>query len=227
LSREEEWIDPAEAGLRVILFAPGAAVGEQALVEVLAAGPVAALVLDPAGTDGAERDDLIGRWREACRAAGTALLLRGDARLAARTGADGVHLDDAQKVREARGELGATAIVGAGCGVSRHAAMVAGEAGADYVMFGAVDRPVGTAPDDPGLHRLVGLARWWGELFVIPCAVAGAFPTAAVPALGAAGADFLGLGASVWGHPAGAAPAMREFARAIGAAPRRERGSAA
>jgi hypothetical protein len=99
-------------------------------------------------------------------------------------GIDGIHLSAPADVAGTRARLGAGQVVGAACGLSRHAAMVAGEAGADYVMFGALDE----AADE-----VLELVAWWSELFVVPCAAAGRLDAAAALALLDAGADFLAV----------------------------------
>ena len=83
-----------------------------------------------------------------------------------------------------RRSLGAERLIGASCGLSRHAAMVAGEAGADYVLFGSLAARTG--------DQVVELVAWWSELFVLPCAAAGpALARDGARALAARGADFL------------------------------------
>jgi thiamine-phosphate pyrophosphorylase len=209
LSEAERWVAPEEIGLRLILLAPAG--GLAALPELLAAAPVAAVVVDPLELPEASRRDTLLALRATCNSGGAALLLQGDPRLANEVGAQGVHLDRPDEVKPARQLMAADAIVGLACGVSRHVAMVAGEDGADYVLFGAVDRPVGSDLDDPALSRLVELAEWWAQLFVVPVAIGGVIPPAAVPALAKAGADFVALGPHLWAHPRGPLPALAEI----------------
>ena len=117
--------------------------------------------------------------------------------LAKRLGADGVHLGQSDgNVREARALLGPTAQVGKTCHDSRHLAMEAGEAGADYVAFGAfyttTTKPSDYRPDP-------SILTWWSTLFEIPCiAIGGIMPGNAKP-LVQAGADFLAVCQAVWG----------------------------
>ena len=162
------WLEPEEARTRLLLFALPSA-------DLLASGAVAALVLGPALLDEAAR-----RLRREHR---LPLLLRGEAASAAREELDGVHLADAEEVARARQLLGRQALIGVDCGLSRHAAMVAGEAGADYVTFGSLDlAPPGAVTD---------LVVWWRELFVLPCAAAGRYSPESARAMAEAGADFL------------------------------------
>jgi thiamine-phosphate pyrophosphorylase len=155
--------------LRLILL--DAAGDDAGLDDLLAGGLVAAVV--------AQRRD--ARLVELCRAAGVALL--------AGEGSDGALVAKAAEVGPVRRRMGAEAIIGAAVGLSRHAAMTAGENGADWVLFGEPGRPVA---------RAVEMAAWWAPLFVLPCAVTGPISAAEVPEIAAAGADFVALPKPVW-----------------------------
>jgi thiamine-phosphate pyrophosphorylase len=197
---------------KLLLFAPARPEGVSPELEAaLATGSVAALVLDAQALPAEARATALAAGGTACRRHGTALLVRNDPAAARAAGADGVHLDDPGQVAAARALLGAQALVGAGCGRSRHAAMVAGEAGADYVMFGALDR----APAD---DELADLVTWWTELFVLPAAAAGRHTPERAAALARAGADFLAVAEEALLPPgndaAGLAQALREAAAA-------------
>jgi thiamine-phosphate pyrophosphorylase len=132
-----------------------------------------------------------------CADAGVAFIVNDSVALAKRLGADGVHLGQGDgDIREARALLGPGAQIGRTCHDSRHLAMEAGEAGADYVAFGAF-YPTTTKPSnyrpDPSI------LTWWSTLFEIPCvAIGGITPDNAQP-LVAAGADFLAVCQAVWG----------------------------
>lgn len=165
------WLDPAEAGSQLLLFADEV---EPVLEAALAGGAVAGLVAAPTA---------LTTWRPLARRHGVALLARGGPV----ADADGCHLPAPAGVAAARAELGGERIIGAACGLSRHAAMLAGEAGADYVMFGDLDRVPATGDE------LVELVAWWNQLFVIPCAAAGRLDPASARALVAAGADLLAV----------------------------------
>jgi thiamine-phosphate pyrophosphorylase len=187
-----------EAGVQLILFVPEA-VDLAVLARTLGSVPVAAVVATvPA----------LGRLRPVLGAAGRALLALDGVGPAARGDADGVHLTSAEAAADARRRLGPDRLIGAEAGMSRHAAMVAGDEGADYVMFGAVD-----ANEDLG--RVVDLVTWWGELFVLPCAAAAPTAPDAAETLVRAGADFVAVGPSVWGQAAGGETVIHELARAI------------
>ena len=130
-------------------------------------------------------------------AADCALLIESDGRLAARVGADGVHVNGAGADLVAAVEsLKPERIVGAGFLRTRDEAMTAGEMGADYVMFGEPHRGA-TMTELQSLAERVG---WWAEIFETPC-VAYADTIAAAGALAGAGADFVALGEAIWGRP--------------------------
>ena len=171
---EGPWLEAGQATPGLLLFVDEA-MGAAELEAALAAGTVAAVVSRPAA---------VSRWRELTARYRVALLAQGEPDAEA----DGVHLANAAQVAPSRLRLGKTAIVGAACGLSRHEAMVAGEAGADYVMFGAIDRL--PKPGDE-LFELVG---WWRQLFVLPCAAAGSLDPEIGRALLDAGADLLATG---------------------------------
>jgi len=145
-----------------------------------------------------------------CADANVAFIVNDSMALAKRLGADGVHLGQSDgDVREARALLGPSAQIGKTCHDSRHFAMEAGEAGADYVAFGAF-YPTTTKPSnyrpDPSI------LTWWSTLFEIPCvAIGGITPDNAKPLVDA-GADFLAVVQAVWGKddPAAAVLAFKD-----------------
>jgi thiamine-phosphate pyrophosphorylase len=122
-----------------------------------------------------------------------ALLLDGHPEMAARAGADGAHLTGIDALTAALPTLKPDRIAGAGGLRSRHDAMLAGEAGADYVMFGEPDRRGGRPPLDAIAERL----NWWAELFEAPC-VGYAASLDEVAPLRQAKADFVALGDWIW-----------------------------
>jgi thiamine-phosphate pyrophosphorylase len=132
-----------------------------------------------------------------CADANVAFIVNDKISLAKRIGADGVHLGQSDgDIREAREVLGASAQIGKTCHDSRHLAMEAGEAGADYVAFGAF-YPTTTKPShfrpDPSI------LSWWSTLFEIPSVAIGGITPENAPPLVAAGADFLAVCQAVWG----------------------------
>jgi len=146
--------------------------------------------------------------RPIVQANGTAFILNDRPDLAAELGCDGVHIgqEDAGYA-QARAAL-PNGIIGVTCHDSRHLAMEAGEAGADYVAFGAF---FPTQTKEPKTQADIELLRWWSETMVVPCVAIGGITVANAPALIEAGADFLAVSAGVWDHEGGPESAVREF----------------
>lgn len=185
-----------------------------ALLSALAAGgPVAAYQLRMKGHSDAAILEAAERLLPICRSADVAFILNDRADLAKAAEADGVHLGQGDgSVAEARRLLGHDAQIGVTCHGSRHLAMEAGEAGANYVAFGAFF-PTGTKMVQH--HATPDLLGWWTALSPIPCvAIGGITPTNCAP-LVTAGADFLAVSASVWGDADGPAAAVARFAQAM------------
>ena len=136
--------------------------------------------------------------------------------LARETGSDGVHVgqDDASYA-EARGLLGNDAIVGVTCKASRHLAIEAAEAGADYVAFGAF---FGSKTKETSVQATPNILEWWSETTSVPCVAIGGITSMNCGPLVTAGADFLAVISAVWAHPDNPLTAMTEFKSAIEAA---------
>lgn len=144
-----------------------------------------------------------------------AFLMNDRADLAKATGCDGVHLGQEDTgYAEARRLLGPAAIIGVTCHDSRHLAIEAAEAGADYVAFGAFF-PTQTKAAKGAAD--IELLRWWSEIMTVPCVAIGGITPANCASLVEAGADFLAVVSAIWDHPQGAGVAVREFARVIAA----------
>lgn len=159
-----------------------------------------------------------------CRKREAAFIMNDRVDLARQLGADGVHLgqEDLEKMplAKAREQLGTEAVIGVSCHASKHLGMTAGDAGADYVAFGAfyptTSKPMeklakwGTPTPD--------ILTWWSTYTVLPAVAIGGITPANCAPLVAAGADFIAAITSVWHHPVGAGQAVIEFNRAIDAA---------
>lgn len=173
------------------------------LRRALDAGPVAAFQLRVKDIDQHELARLGEPLRRICADADVAFIVNDSASLAKRLGADGVHLGQSDgDVREAREILGREAQIGVTCHDSRHLAMEAGEAGADYVAFGAFYETTTKPSNYRPLPEILG---WWTTLFASPCvAIGGITPENAVPLI-AAGADFIAVLNAVWGGDEAAA----------------------
>lgn len=167
------------------------------LKAALAGGRVAAFQLRVKGVEQHELARLAEPLQRICADAEVAFILNDSVSLAKRLDADGVHLGQSDgNPREARSILGPSKQIGITCHASRHLAMEAGEAGADYVAFGAF-YPTMTKPSE---HRPdPAILSWWASLFEIPCvAIGGITPDNAAP-LVKAGADFIAVCNAVWG----------------------------
>ena len=203
--------DPRRPPCQLYLISPldvGGAFPE-ALKAALAAGPVAAFQLRVKGMDQHEAARLAAPLQEICAAHDVAFIVNDDMGLAKRLGADGVHLGQGDGDPEvARRLLGPSAQIGITCHDSRHLAMEAGEAGADYVAFGAF---YPTATKETRHRPDPSILSWWTTLFEIPCVAIGGITAENGRALVEAGADFLAVCGSVWGHPDGPAAAVKAF----------------
>jgi thiamine-phosphate pyrophosphorylase len=167
------------------------------LKAALSGGPVAAFQLRVKDVDSHELARLAEPLQRICADADVAFIVNDSVALAKRLGADGVHLGQKDgDPREARAILGPSKQIGVTCHASRHLAMEAGEAGADYVAFGAFYDTL-TKPSE---HRPEpAILSWWASLFEIPCvAIGGITPANAAPLI-EAGADFVAVCNAVWG----------------------------
>jgi thiamine-phosphate pyrophosphorylase len=183
------------------------------LARALDAGDVAAVQLRLKGVD----DDAIRRAADALRPVaqerGVAFLMNDRADLAVETGCDGAHLGRTDgDLGAARRLLGPDRTLGATCHDSRHLAMEAAEAGADYVAFGAFF-PTGTKETrhrpDPDILTI------WSETTEIPCVAIGGITAENCGVLVRAGADFLAVIGAVWNHPEGPEAGVRALNAAI------------
>ena len=203
---------------RLYLITPPAfdpAVFAPRLVEALDAGDVACVQLRLKDLD----DDAIRRAADVLRPIAqerdVAFIMNDRPDLALQTGSDGVHVgqEDASYAT-ARQILGLGRIVGVTCYNSRHLAIEAAEAGADYVAFGGFFRS--TTKDT---RRIAGndpeILRWWSETMTVPCCAIGGITPQNCGTLVEAGADFLAVIAAVWDHPGGPGVAVKEFNQAI------------
>ncbi|MBC92608.1 MAG: thiamine phosphate synthase [Rhodospirillaceae bacterium] len=133
--------------------------------------------------------------------------------LAAKYGCDGVHIgQEDTKYKEARALVGDKAIVGVTCHNSRHLAITASEAGADYVAFGSFYQ---TKTKSPKFYTNPSILQWWNEMTHIPCVAIGGITVKNCLPLIEAGADFLAVSASIWDHKESPSMAISEFNSAI------------
>ena len=185
----------------------------RALQEALGAGDVAAYQLRLKGVDDAEVLAAAAVLLPICQAEDVAFILNDRADLAKACGADGVHLGQGDgSPLEARKLLGADAQIGVTCHDSRHLAMEAGEAGANYVAFGAF---FPTATKKVEHHAKPEILTWWTSISPIPCVAIGGITPENGGALALAGADFLATSSAVWDAADGPAAAVRRFQAAM------------
>ncbi len=184
------------------------------LKAALDAGPVAAFQLRVKDLD----EHAIARVAEPlmriCQDREVAFIVNDSISLARRLGADGVHLGQGDgDPREARAVLGPAAQIGVTCHDSRHLAMEAGEAGADYVAFGAFF----LTTTKETLHRPEpSILGWWSTLFEVPCVAIGGITPANARVLVKAGADFIAVSSAVWNAAEGPAAAVAAFGDVLG-----------
>lgn len=184
------------------------------LTRALDAGPVAAFQLRMKDADDAAIVAMAEQLMPICAERDCAFVLNDRADLAAHLGADGVHLGRSDgSIKEARALLGKDVQIGATCHDSRHFAMEAGEAGVDYVAFGAFYETQTKETD----HRPEPeILTWWSEMFVLPCVAIGGITAENAAPLVEAGADFIAVSSAVWNHPDGEAAGVRAFAEILG-----------
>ena len=181
------------------------------LARALDAGPVAALQFRVKGLDEHAAALLAEPLQKLCAEHDVAFIVNDSVSLARRLGADGVHLgQDDGTVADARERLGRTAQIGVTCHASRHLALEAGEAGADYVAFGAFF-PSATKVTEH--HADPDLLDWWQMFFELPCVAIGGITPETCGALAAAGADFIAVSGAVWNGDEAAA--IRAFTAAL------------
>ena len=208
-------IIPAEtpATTRLYLITPPALDPERfaaPLEEALAGGDVACLQLRLKDVDDAAIRRAAAILQPIAQRRGVAFIMNDRPDLAAELGCDGVHVgEEDMPYAEARRLLGPDRIVGVTCGNSRHRAVVAAEAGADYVAFGAFfPSQTKTATR---FRATPALLRDWSETTIVPCVAIGGITQENCPPLVEAGADFLAVVGAVWSHPQGPREAVAAF----------------
>jgi thiamine-phosphate pyrophosphorylase len=182
------------------------------LERALDAGAVAAFQFRVKNLNQHEAARLAEPLQRLCADRDVAFIVNDDVSLAKRLGADGVHLGQGDgDPREARAALGPKVQIGVTCHDSRHLAMEAGEAGADYVAFGSfyptTTKEVKHRPEPV-------ILSWWSTLFELPCVAIGGITPANASPLVMAGADFIAVSGAVWNGDEAAA--IRAFSAVLG-----------
>jgi thiamine-phosphate pyrophosphorylase len=211
-ARRRSGTDPRQSAPRLYLVtppidAPGLAT---TLASALEAADVAAVLARPPAASAAALSERVRAIAPVIQNRGAALVIDGPPASVEPAGGDGVHVSGIAALEAALRGLKPRYIVGCGGLHSRHDAMVAGERGADYVMFGEPD------PDDrrPAFAAVVERVTWWAEVFEIPC-VGWAMNFDEAAALARAGADFVAIGDAVWHWPDGPAAAVAAAANRL------------
>ena len=179
------------------------------LEKALGAGDVACLQLRLKDASDEDVLNAAKTLKSICEAHDVALIINDRPDLALKADADGVHVgqEDASYA-EARELLGPDRIIGVTCHDSRHLAMNAADAGADYVAFGAF---FDTTTKEPKTRADVDNLRWWADVMTTPCVAIGGITVDNAEALVLAGADFLAISGGVWNHPENPAAAVAAF----------------
>lgn len=214
--------EPSNEACRLYLITPPSIKAEAfapVLEAALAAADVACLQLRLKDAPDSEVVRAVEILKPVCHAHDVALIINDSTEIAKLVGADGVHLGQEDgDVREARQLLGADASIGVTCHASRHLAFEAGEAGADYVAFGAFF-PTSTKAVEH--HAEPEILEWWADISEIPCVAIGGITAENCGALANAGANFVAVSAGVWDYPAdkgGPAAAVKAINAALGSA---------
>ncbi|MFY7958918.1 MAG: thiamine phosphate synthase [Elsteraceae bacterium] len=208
----------AEVGCRLYLISPPAIDLDpfaKLLTEALEGGDVACFQLRLPGADEATLSEAIARLAPIAQGRDVAFLVEARVDLALRHGCDGVHIAAEDGVAAARKSLGRDLILGVACGASAHAAMEAGEAGADYVSFGPFFDSANTGVQE---KAEIEILRNWALTMTVPSVAVGGVRLDNCAPLVEAGADFLAVLGAVWTHPAGPKAAVAAFNAQIQAA---------
>ncbi len=181
----------------------------ETLKRALGAGDVASLQLRLKDVSDDEIRRTIDILLPIAQRADVAFIVNDRPDLASEMRCDGVHVgQDDVSYAKARAAVGAGSIVGVTCHNSRHLAIEAAEAGADYVAFGAF---FPTATKEVKAMAEIETLAWWAEMMVVPCVAIGGITIENCKPLIAAGADFLAVSSGVWDFPDGPAAAVKAF----------------
>jgi thiamine-phosphate pyrophosphorylase len=205
---------PRRPAPRLYLVTPQDTAGlADKLAQALGAADVAAVLLRLPQTDERSHVNQAKALAPIVQGKGAALILDGHPDLAVRAGADGAHLTGIDALNEALATLKPARIAGCGGLETRHDAMLAAEAGADYVMFGEPDEN----GNRPSFEAIAERIAWWAEVFEIPC-VGFAASLDEVEPLAQAGADFIAVGDCVFADTRGCAAALADVSRRLAVA---------
>lgn len=213
MASRDDRTKPRRPDPRLYLVSPevaDAAAFAGALAAALAGADVAAVLLRLAGPDERSLINIGKKLAPLIQDTGAAFLLAGHPDIVARVGADGAHLTGIDAFSAARAALQPERIAGCGGLTTRHDAMLAGEAGADYVLFGEPDQ----AGRRPSFEAIAERVTWWAEIFAPPC-VGFAATLAEAAMLATAGADFVAVGDCIFNDSRGPAAALADAAQRL------------
>jgi thiamine-phosphate pyrophosphorylase len=183
------------------------------LSKALSGGDVAALQIRLKDVSDAAIAQAVAAIAPIARKHDVAVILNDRPDLAADLDCDGVHVGQGDTpFAAARKLMGKDRMVGVTCHDSRHLAMEAAEAGADYVAFGAFfptttkDAPTTADPE---------ILSIWQEVMETPSVAIGGITADNAAAVATAGADFLAVSAGVWAYPQGPDAAVAALNAAI------------
>lgn len=189
-------MNPAQAPdrCRIVLIAPPQAEPER-IVAAFAGGDAASLILPAWGLDDDAFQRRVEKIAPQVQAHGVAVMVAGEARIAMRAGADGLHVEaGGQELEEIVSRHQAKLMIGAGGAATRDEALELGEARPDYLFFGRPGYDTKPQPHPKNLR----LGRWWAEMIQIPCIVLAGSDLASIEEVAGTGAEFVALSAAVF-----------------------------
>ncbi|WP_419903864.1 thiamine phosphate synthase [Kiloniella sp.] len=190
------------------------------LLQALDSGGISCVLLCGTARSESTLQEVVAVLRPLVQDRDIAFLIEDDFKSAASLNCDGVHLTSAETFKEAREFLGSDNIVGVDCGISRHDAILVGEAGADYVAFNnrkplpEIDDPDVRAFEENG-PRGPELLTWWQTMMTPPCVSMDDVSIDDASLHAEAGADFIAVQSAIWKHPTDPAKAIAEINEAI------------
>ncbi|MDX8519070.1 thiamine phosphate synthase [Mesorhizobium dulcispinae] len=179
---------------RIVLIAPPLATAEH-ICAAFDGGDIASLILPDNGIDDAAFQAFAEEIVPVAQAAGIAVIIAGDSRIAGRVHADGIHVEASrQELAETIERLSDKMMVGTGGARTRDDALDLGEERPDYMFFGRFGYD-----NKPEPHpRNLSLGEWWAQMIQIPCIVMAGSELASVEAVAATGAEFVALSSAVF-----------------------------
>lgn len=179
---------------RIVLIAPPGVAAER-IVAALGGGDVASLILPQYEADEASFQAFAETVTPAAQAAGVAVIIAGDTRIAGRIHADGIHVEASKaELAETVEKFQDKMMVGAGGAKSRDDALELGEERPDYMFFGRFGYDNKPEPH----NRNLALGEWWAQMIEIPCIVLAGSDLASVEAVAATGAEFVAVSSAVF-----------------------------